>query len=63
MPIYEFKCNECNKTFSVMTSFAGKKQAKCPHCSSSDLREVFDNYSLFIGNKGGCQAPPRGGFG
>lgn len=62
MPIYEFKCNECNSRFSVLVPFSRKGQSRCPHCSSSDLREVFDNYSLHVGGKGSCQAPPRSGF-
>ena len=44
MPIYEFKCEECRKKFSLtltVTQRSGSK-IKCPKCSS---RKVEQQYS------------------
>lgn len=44
MPIYDFKCEECRKKFTLTLSMAERSKAriKCPKCSS---RKVEQQYS------------------
>ncbi|NLA26745.1 MAG: zinc ribbon domain-containing protein [Firmicutes bacterium] len=63
MPTYEFICKKCHEKFTVFTSISQKDRIKCPHCSSSDLKQLFGSPFFFSGRKGGCQAPPRSGLG
>ncbi|NMB35234.1 MAG: zinc ribbon domain-containing protein [Firmicutes bacterium] len=62
MPAYDFLCRKCGKEFTVRTSISRRKQVKCPHCSSGDLQQRFGGSFFFLGSKGSCQTPPRGGF-
>lgn len=39
MPIYDYKCNECNETFEVFVRTL-KEESKCPHCEGADLSKL-----------------------
>jgi putative FmdB family regulatory protein len=40
MPTYEYRCQECQRRFSVFMTFAeyGKKAVVCPHCKSERVQ-------------------------
>lgn len=42
MPIFEFKCNQCEKTFDLLF-LAGNSNnnAVCPDCGSTDLKKLI----------------------
>ena len=44
MPVYDFKCEECRKQFSMTLSISDRTSAKikCPKCKS---RKVEQQYS------------------
>jgi putative FmdB family regulatory protein len=46
MPIYEYRCEKCNQTFSVKMSMAEHEQGNiaCPACRES---RVIPHYSTF----------------
>ncbi len=51
MPVYEYQCEECGKTFEVLTKVSRMDDEKeCPDCGSTKVKRVF---SVF-GVKGGC---------
>jgi putative FmdB family regulatory protein len=64
MPTYEFTCKVCGEKFTLRTSIAEKDHAKCPHCGSSDLRQVFGSFMFSGSCRGcsGCQAPSGSTF-
>ena len=41
MPSYEFTCQECKKTFSVILTLEeyGKKHVACPKCKSKKVEQ------------------------
>jgi putative FmdB family regulatory protein len=41
MPTYEFVCEKCNDTFSLIMSVSEheKKNFTCPKCKSTDVRQ------------------------
>jgi putative FmdB family regulatory protein len=43
MPVYEFKCQQCNKRFSTIMSVSDRssKRVKCPKCSSTKIEQQF----------------------
>ena len=46
MPIYEFKCADCGKTFEVMGSYAEREKAQeCPECHSSNVKQAISLFS------------------
>ncbi|HEY77515.1 MAG TPA: zinc ribbon domain-containing protein [Dehalococcoidia bacterium] len=64
MPIYEYKCRNCNEKFEVRRNLQDEeKEVKCPRCESRDTQRVF---SLFSSGSSGNLCPPapsRFGFG
>jgi putative FmdB family regulatory protein len=43
MPVYEFRCHDCQKTFEVVQSVAEheKGSARCPDCKGTNLERVM----------------------
>lgn len=51
MPTYEFNCNHCKKRFELHATISEKEKGlKCPHCESSDLNQLFSNFTFFRSN-------------
>jgi putative FmdB family regulatory protein len=54
MPTYEYRCQKCNKEFTLMMSMVehDKASVSCPYCKSTD---VVQQYSVFFAKTGkGC---------
>lgn len=46
MPIFEYKCNECNTTFEQLTkSSNSNEEIICPECHSSNNKKLFSAFS------------------
>jgi putative FmdB family regulatory protein len=62
MPTYEFQCQTCGHSFSVITSWARKKETQCPACGGQELQELFGNYRVgtLSGSNGGGACGPVG---
>jgi len=55
MPIYEYKCKDCQSTFSVLQSILAKRTgAKCPHCGSVKTERQVSRFSSGSGD-GSCK--------
>ena len=58
MPIYEFQCDACGKSFEeLFRSVSEKKRPVCAHCGS---RQVHKQFSVF-GVGGGSSGSGGGG--
>lgn len=46
MPVYEYRCRKCGKTFSRTERISehGIKHARCPKCKSSQVNQVFGTF-------------------
>ena len=53
MPIYEFRCTECGKQFSLTETFKEheKHQENCPDCHGKDLEPVFNRVNVKTSRK------------
>lgn len=40
MPIYEYKCPECDYRFDMLRKIADRKDAPCPECEKTALQQV-----------------------
>jgi len=43
MPVYDFKCEECNKRFTLTLSVTerSRNKVKCPKCSSKKVEQQY----------------------
>ncbi len=51
MPIYEYRCNGCAKTFEVNQKFSDDPIKECIHCSEKDVEKLISQSSFVL--KGG----------
>ncbi|MBI9088945.1 MAG: zinc ribbon domain-containing protein [Desulfobacterium sp.] len=60
MPIYEFKCSDCEEFFEVIVMKSDEeREIKCPKCTCSAVERVVSasNYAMgSSGSSGGGQA-------
>ena len=49
MPIYEYKCNDCEKVFSKLT-FNTESKAECPECKSQNTERLISTIASSSGN-------------
>ncbi|MBU2549151.1 MAG: zinc ribbon domain-containing protein [Proteobacteria bacterium] len=51
MPIYEFRCLNCDEIFEVIFLSSGEeKEMKCSHCGATDMERVMSVSSHVIGS-------------
>jgi putative FmdB family regulatory protein len=73
MPLYEFRCQQCNKPFEALltsSSAAALDEVQCPQCGSRNVVKTISASSYRLGGSsgpapigkplGGCVS--RGGF-
>lgn len=50
MPIYEYKCSQCNKKFEFFhKSMKSEENVTCPECNSSDIKKMFSKFAASVG--------------
>jgi putative FmdB family regulatory protein len=46
VPIYEYRCEDCQDTFEVLTSFSNRDQMQtCPACSGAHARVQVSSFA------------------
>lgn len=48
MPIYEFECGKCGKTFEEIL-LGPKEKVLCPYCASRRIRRLFSEFAVHGG--------------
>lgn len=51
MPIYEYRCEECNNTFELLESFSAEPIKKCVECGG-EARRVISSSSFILKGSG-----------
>ncbi len=51
MPIYEYKCNECEAVFEEIQKFSDAPIDICRHCNSAEVEKLISQSSFVL--KGG----------
>jgi len=52
MPIYEYICNDCGKTFEAIQKFSDKPLKKCVHCASNKVEKLISQSSFVLKGSG-----------
>ncbi|MBI5557172.1 MAG: zinc ribbon domain-containing protein [Deltaproteobacteria bacterium] len=61
MPLYEFRCQQCNKSFEALltsSSLEALAEVKCPACGSKNVVKTISASSYRV--SGGSSAPTLG---
>ena len=72
MPVFEYKCNECNKKFEFFHKSSNNIEAvNCPECKSSNNKKLLSSFSAQVNSGSGfnpanchggsCGMAPAGG--
>ncbi|MFO7444818.1 MAG: zinc ribbon domain-containing protein [Ignavibacteriaceae bacterium] len=72
MPLFEYKCKNCDTKYEVLHKSAVKQEeVACPKCHSTESKKLFSAFSASIDNSGGysgsscatgnCEIPASGG--
>jgi len=72
MPLYEYRCEKCDKTFEMLRRMSEADSAtECPACASKRVKRQFSSFAAVGGGAGagaemgGCAKPgcgARAGF-
>ncbi len=49
MPIFDFECQDCGKSFDKMLAYIDKDKVHCPECDSSNLKKLYSPFKLRAG--------------
>ncbi|MBP8178544.1 MAG: zinc ribbon domain-containing protein [Spirochaetes bacterium] len=55
MPIYEFKCNNCNHIYSELRKMGDSTPSPCPQCQSHNTEKIISLISA-SSHKQSCSA-------
>lgn len=66
MPIYEYKCRECELVFEVLkrSTLAGERAEQCPACGGDETEKLFSSFSGMVpaaSTGGGCPSADGAG--
>lgn len=49
MPLYEYRCRKCQRTFSLLVGMTAKQQKRaCPHCGSRQLSKLISRIAPIV---------------
>lgn len=53
MPVYEYRCTECEEEFTVRMTIGEheRKRPKCPECGSRKIRQIYSSFFAKTGKK------------
>lgn len=59
MPMYDFRCRECERKFEELVRYDQKQAVRCPHCGGQ-AQELVSGFAVSGGGGGGAPvAAPR----
>ena len=55
MPIYEYRCRNCQRRFELLRTFSQKDEsAPCPACGATEIRRELSVIAAPTGGDGAC---------
>ena len=54
MPVYDYECKKCGKTFTVIVRLSEmdpKKKTRCPRCSSTQVQKQIEPFFAVTAKK------------
>ncbi len=56
MPIFEFHCDKCDKTFEKLV-FGGDAEVECPFCGQPGVKKLMSACAFKVGSHGFMSTP------
>jgi putative FmdB family regulatory protein len=56
MPIYEYRCESCGKSFDFLAKRVSERPRSCPECGAGTLTKKLSTFSARVGNGSGGSA-------
>ncbi len=50
MPIYEYKCSDCESEFEILVRGKNEKKLHCPQCGSENISRLFSSFGVSMGS-------------
>jgi len=50
MPIYEYKCSDCESEFEILVRGEDGKKLNCPQCGSENIDRLFSSFGFSMGS-------------
>lgn len=50
MPLFEYKCSECESQFEILTKSSNDNDISCPECNSTKVKKLFSAFSATTGS-------------
>lgn len=63
MPLYEYRCFDCNTKFEKLNRHDRADVVTCPECGSEHARRLLSVFASFSASSGGETASTGGGCG
>ena len=60
MPIYEYKCDKCGRTFDHLARSFSERAPKCPKCGAKNPRKLLSAFNAGAGGSRGVSSCPTG---
>ncbi len=66
MPLFKYRCQDCQEQFEELVSFAQSTDMECPKCGSHQTEKLVSSFATLgrssSGNSSGSGCSGRGGF-
>lgn len=46
MPVYEYRCEDCKRRFSVLVKRIGQEAEACPYCRGTRLTRLWSRFAM-----------------
>lgn len=63
MPIFEYKCNMCQKEFEILTVSSKQEEVVCTNCGSTEVQKLLSASTVKSGGATGLGNAPSAGCG
>jgi len=54
VPIFEYRCSDCDKQFEELVLSRSHARVECPQCSSTKVEQLISRFATVSSNSGEC---------